>query len=119
MLWIIAVQANAEEVAFHRLKTGHLVVQTSLNGATPAPYVLDTGASVTVVDTRAWALSHEDEGHLTEARAAGGTVKGRVVGRCTWRWAEYRPSSPVSWCCPSITCATRTSSRLASSGWTS
>lgn len=80
--WALLGAAMAADVPFERLPSGHLVVETAVDAAPPAPYVLDTGASVTVIDARAWAAAGRgaDEGRRVAVRAAGGKVAGRLVG---------------------------------------
>lgn len=65
------------EVPFTRLETGHVVIPVTLNGVT-TPFVLDTGASATVVLPATWeAAGHDsDHGMVVGGKGAGGTVEG-------------------------------------------
>lgn len=67
----------AIEVPFTRLETGHVVIPVTLDGVT-TPFVLDTGASATVVLPSTWeAAGHDsDHGMVVGGKGAGGTVDG-------------------------------------------
>jgi len=67
----------AIEVPFTRLETGHVVVPITFDGVT-VPFVLDTGASATVVLPATWeAAGHDSEhGMVVGGKGAGGAVQG-------------------------------------------
>lgn len=67
----------AIEVPFTRLDPGLVVIPVTLDGVT-TPFVLDTGASATVVLPSTWeATGHDsDHGMVVGGKGAGGTVEG-------------------------------------------
>lgn len=80
MLTLLALSPSALaaiEVPFTQLETGHVVVPITFDGVT-TPFVLDTGASATVVLPATWqAAGHDSEhGMVVGGKGAGGAVEG-------------------------------------------
>lgn len=72
-----AAPLTAIDVPFQRLPSGHIVVPVTLDGHT-APFVVDSGASVTVVKPSTWEAAGHDANAGAKAGAAG--AGGRVTG---------------------------------------
>lgn len=71
----LAAPLLAIDVPFQRLPSGHIVVPVTIDGTT-TPFVVDSGASVTVVKPSTWeAAGHDaDVGTRVGAAGAGGRV---------------------------------------------
>lgn len=72
----LAAEPTLVEVPYERAPTGHYLVPVSVEGAPAVPFVLDTGASVTVIAPEVWraAGGDPDRGLKVGARGAGGKV---------------------------------------------
>ncbi len=77
LLALLPAAQAAIELPFTQLETGHVIIPVTLDGVT-TPFVLDTGASATVVLPATWdAAGHDSEhGMVVGGKGAGGSVQG-------------------------------------------
>jgi predicted aspartyl protease len=71
MVLLSVALAAAIEIPYRRLESGHLVVEVSVEGQAPVPFVVDTGASVTVLSPATWQAAGGDPERGLKLRAAG------------------------------------------------